>query len=425
MKKIFTMAIAMGAVLAVSCNKRVLPDVTTVDISDKCADVEKLVGGVVDNVILPTYQGLSDEAENLYAKIVAFNSAKTQANLDAILPAYKATRALWERSEAFLYGAAGDSGFGIDGHIDDWPFDFVDWPETMADPTVQAALAANDLDDVFVVDDFASIVGFHAIEFVCFADGKARELSTLDPFTVSYTKEGRTMETTVDLATIGNYLVAIAADLRNYCYELEVSWTANPDAARKAAVEKAGLSYRHPSLGVDYGTIFKNPGDKLKSVYDNWGSVLKDIIEGAIDICTEVGTEKIGYPYFGYPASDEDVESLIEKRIDYIESPYSWNSISDFYNNILSIKNVYYGGEKSAVSLHSFLSANAPKVDEAIVSGIEKALSEIGEGGEDNLSKGGMKYPFAKNSQDASVKEAIDAVTGLQNALEAASALFD
>ena len=30
-------------------------------------------------------------------------------------------RQYWELSEAFLFGPAGDSGAGIDGHIDTWP----------------------------------------------------------------------------------------------------------------------------------------------------------------------------------------------------------------------------------------------------------------------------------------------------------------
>jgi hypothetical protein len=43
-----------------------------------------------------------------------------------------------------------------------------------------------------------------------------------------------------------------------------------------------------------------------------------------------VGQSKIGLPYTGEDAS-------------YIESPYAYNSITDFYDNIVSCKNALYG----------------------------------------------------------------------------------
>ena len=60
-------------------------------------------------------------------------------------------------------------------------------------------------------------------------------------------------------------------------------------------------------------------------------AAMQQIIDGCMDISDEVGTSKIGKPHTG-----EDKN--------YIESPYSENSITDFYDNILSIQNSYMGG---------------------------------------------------------------------------------
>ena len=77
----------------------------------------------------------------------------------------------------------------------------------------------------------------------------------------------------------------------------------------------------------NFGKVFKNPGT------GDWETALDatlEIISGCQDIIGEVGQSKIGLPYTGEDAS-------------YIESPYAYNSIIDFYDNIVSCKNALYG----------------------------------------------------------------------------------
>ena len=127
-----------------------------------------------------------------------------------------------------------------------------------------------------------------------------------------------------------------------------------------------------------------------------------------------MATQKIGRPYEG--SSEDD--------INYIESPYSHMSIQDFYDNMVSIKNVYYGGMDAASlgtasdsydgtnSLHAYMSEVNPDLDSRVTAAIETALAEI------NGDGTGMAKPFVNNRTDPSVGEAQDAVSALAVVLE-------
>ena len=86
-------------------------------------------------------------------------------------------------------------------------------------------------------------------------------------------------------------------------------------------VSSEGLSYK------DFGGLFKNtPSTDYSSNLD----ATIQIIEGARDIIGEVAGSKIGLPWSGQDDS-------------YIESPYAYNSIVDFYDNIAGCKSALYG----------------------------------------------------------------------------------
>ena len=75
----------------------------------------------VNQTVIPTYKGLADECAKMQDAIDAFAADKSDAKLKTVCDLWKTSRQYWEWSEAFLFGAA--SGYGIDPHIDTWPFD--------------------------------------------------------------------------------------------------------------------------------------------------------------------------------------------------------------------------------------------------------------------------------------------------------------
>ncbi len=306
----------------------------------------------------------------------------TQEMLDAACAQWKKARADWENTEAFLFGAADE--YSIDPHTDTWPVD-------------QTALA-NILRDNNIMNDVqnsartmnSSVLGYHGIEYVLFHEGKPRSITQL-----------------TDLEY--KYVCAVAKDLYQATCVLETTWSGADSGERYN--ETMEYLKNHQKLddngdttneGLDYfnyGKDFKTPGGSYETAVD----ATIQIVEGARDIISEVGGSKIGLPYTGEDKS-------------YIESPYAYNSIIDFYDNIISCKNALYGSiaahspsSKSLIyfclnSNNSTLKASAEDVQQKL----EAALSAIHS----------MKAPFALYYTDASSKSAIDALGELDNAME-------
>ena len=83
-----------------------------------------------------------------------------------------------------------------------------------------------------------------------------------------------------------------------------------------------------------------------------------------VAIANEVGTAKIANPF---SAGD----------IAYVESPYSYNSIADFADNLRSVRNVWYGSTNGSVAATSFAKffegvSSKATVEEATLSAIQK-----------------------------------------------------
>ena len=85
-------------------------------------------------------------------------------------------------------------------------------------------------------------------------------------------------------------------------------------------------------------------------------------------IANEVGTAKIANPF-----SNADIA--------YVESPYSYNSITDFRDNIRSIRNIWLGStDKTAnqYSFHTFFaSVNKNSVNTALEGTYVSAIENI------------------------------------------------
>lgn len=333
----------------------------------------------VEKTVRPTYSNLAAKAEELVTKLQTLKATPTDANVSAACEVFLQARAWWEKSEAFLFGAATD--FGIDPHIDSWPLDVTGFQNLMNSPAMIANLAGDD-GDAWAGEYLGNaLLGFHGIEYILFANGNPKAASAI----------------TADQLT---YAVAVAGDLRNRCFQLEVSWLG--DDAPASHVEKVEELELNSTVngGISYGENIKRCGNAGSS-YATPIAALVSILDGCSVIADEVGTSKIGSAHHG-------------ENVNYIESPYSQKSITDFHDNIISIQNVYFGGiegnRDETNSLHAFISSRNAELDQRIVSAINTALVKID----------AMPAPFVSNYTDPKNQEAIDACTAIDDAMQEA-----
>ena len=384
MKKLFksAMLVAASALLAVSVSSCKKDNQDASEEANK-ETKEAIVKQYLNHTIYPTYTNLANESDKLVERLEALKENKTQANVNAATETFLEARHWWEMSEAFLFGAAND--FGIDPHIDSWPLDEDAFNNLMASPNMIAALA-NDEDGTVAGEQLGNaLLGFHGIEYILFREGQPRNVN----------------EITDDMMT---YIVAVSRDLRNRCFQLEVSWNDDAAQAHKDLMEE--LEFNTTVLGSDntYGQNMLQAG-QAGSTYATFTDALEAIADGCIDIADEVGTSKIGKCHTG-----EDVT--------YVESPYSQKSIKDFHDNITSIKNAYMGGMEGqrdeSASLHTYLKDNNADLDAKALSAIENALTKI-----DN-----MRAPFVTFYADASAGEAMEACQDLSDVMAEVKAEF-
>ena len=337
---------------------------------------EAIVKQYLNHTIYPTYRNLAAESQKLVDELEALQENMTQANVNEATVTFLEARHWWEMSEAFLFGAASD--FGIDPHIDSWPLDEDAFNNLMASPNMIAMLADDEDGSVAGEQLGNALLGFHGIEYILFRDGQARDVNDL----------------TDDMMT---YVVAVSRDLRNRCFQLEVSW--NEDAPADHAEMMEDLEFNSTVNGGDntYGANMLLSG-QAGSTYATFTNALQAIADGCIDIADEVGTSKIGKPHTG-----EDVH--------YVESPYSQKSIIDFYDNMTSIQNAYMGGiegeRDEAISLHAYIADGNAELDAKVVNAINNALEKIN----------AMKAPFVLYYADNSAGDAMEACSELSDVM--------
>ncbi len=358
-----------------SCSDNDEPDDST--LSEKEQAFQKATTPYVNVTVIPTYKEMADNAILLYNKCVEIREkfdAGTLTQNDIVTAGnyWKASRKSWELSEAFLYGPATDHN--IDPHIDSWPLD-----KTAMDALLSDIRAGKN----WSVENHGGygLLGFHAIEYVLFelsADG-----NTSSPHSINtYTDE------------ILDYMVAVAEDLRNQCVLLESCW-AGQDAitqAKQDILDEAELGYDD-----NYGWMMINAG-QAGSRFKTYQQAAEDIIQGCIDIVDEVGNTKIGRPHLGSTEEDRN----------YIESPYSLNSIEDFQDNIRSVRNAYAGTNSSDASISDYVKKVNSDLDTKVNNAITNAINVIGT----------IPEPFAKYATGTEAANAIDACDQLQRLLD-------
>lgn len=391
-----------------------------VDDGGNSEELEAVVKVYVNDVIYPTYKSLAANAEKLAnASSTLYKAAEagtmTQAQIDAACEAFKDARLEWERSEAFLYGAASDKD--IDPHIDSWPLDQGQVKDVLTD----AAMVANLKGDNAVKyvreknADFDTALGFHGIEFVLFRNGANRTVAALN---ANETVEGMTAVKGIDELA---FLAAVAGDLRDKCYQLEYCWLGDKAEASHITWLKTQCTDIEASdfvsaKGNCYGENMLATGNTSKSNWATWQENASNILSGGCsNICQEVYSQKLGQAYrvATGSASGEDAS-------DYIESPYSKRSFIDYQDNIYSIKNSLYGtrdiakASPSDNSLLSYMRKHGYERAEELSSALNDAIAAL-----ETAKNSGIA--FVDNPGHQQVQNAITKINDLDNELQRAS----
>lgn len=380
-----------AALLAVTCfasctkNKVGLDDLTLKD-----QRFMAIADRFVNHTVIPTYTSLSDYTEQLVDDLSALKENTNQENIDRACETFLTARAYWEKSEAFLWGPATD--FGIDPHIDTWPLDLAGLKEALTNSAQIAGLAAED-GDVYAGEKLGpTLLGFHGIEYVLFYEGKHRDSD--------WFAEGN-YDNGVKCSDYLTYAVAVAGDLRNKCWQMEIAWAGEDHNPERYAKVNDDLELPLTITGGSYyGENLLNAG-KAGSSCANATVAMQWLIEGCNTIADEVASQKIGMVYSG---ADRN----------YVESPYSYMSIVDFENNMISIANVWYGGTETyyddSNSLSAYFNEANPELAHRIADAIENSIEKIR----------AIPEPFIENYQNENCAAAIEAIEELDTALSLA-----
>ena len=307
----------------------------------------EMLNNFANSVVLATYTELDKKAGELLTAVNGLAADTSQANLEKAQQAWKATRTPWEQSEAFLFGPVDTQG--LDPALDSWPVDHVN---------LQSVLDSNDtltVDFVSGLEDTQK--GFHTIEFLLFRDGDQRKASDI-------TK--RELE----------YLVSTTENLKASTAQLRTAWA--PDGENFSnTVAQAGAG---------------------STVYPSQSSAVQEMVNGMITIADEVANGKISDPY------NESDTTLVE-------SQFSFNSISDFQDNIRGIQNVYMGKFMTdGQGLDAFVNSKDADLDARFQQEVQAAIDAIG----------AIPDPFRDSitANRGAVQSAIDAVSKVQQTLE-------
>jgi uncharacterized iron-regulated protein len=375
----------MMAVAFSSCEKDSGGNAGTEDDNDKL--FESILKTYVETTVVPTYKALAEAALEMRTANEALKLNPTDATMQAASDAWMKARVAWEISEAFLFGPVGDQALDIDGHIDSWPLE-----RELIDAVLADGALGLTGEDAWLMD--AEVIGFHVTEYLLYREGQARPVADLS-------------------AEERNYLAAATDALVWDCVLAYVAWVgeANVTEAMRTVFNENSDVVTH----LNNNPYYKDFAQRLttKEGYSSWGDALSEIAVGASEIAGEVGATKIEAPYMAQKTED-------------VESWYSWHSLDDYQNNILSIKNAYLGGmdnnSRQSVTLGAYLAQANPQLDSQIKAKIDDCLSKIAA-----IGTGGLSFYEVVRDQvnAAQVEAAVDACLELQTLFDSVVAALE
>lgn len=190
-------------------------------------------------------------------------------------------------------------------------------------------------------------------------------------------------------AAWGNYMKNVALLLNTDSQNLYEAWSNN-----------------YNKTGKSFAEHFKT--QTSESGYTSLDDCIQEIVEKMGEIANEVGSSKIGDPYAKWTAGST-TEALYA-----VESWYSWHSRDDYTNNIMSIKNAYYGttnntwnGTATAAEKSFANYLKGTDIDTKVRAAIDAAAKAI-----QNITQ-----PFRNNIGSSQTVTAMDACETLQRLL--------
>lgn len=299
------------------------------------------------NVSQATYVDLASKSSNLYTAVQTLDTATTDANLSNCKQLWRDARFSWEQSEAFLFGPAETDN--VDPHIDTWPVDYVALDSVLSSSAVFSDTYINTLDD--------ALRGFHPIEYLLFGSNGNKTASQLT-------------------AREKEYLTALASNLKNLTTQLSTSWS---------------------PAGGNFSAQVTNAGNS-GSVFATKRAAFEQMVNAMADICNEVANSKIEEPFVAQNPALE-------------ESPFSFNSMTDFTNNIKSVQNVYLGKYiTDGKGLEDLVRANNLSLDATIKAKLNAAIASLN----------AVTVPFGQaiTSQQVQLTNAQTAINDLKSVIE-------
>jgi len=307
---------------------------------------QQVIDDFVNKTALPQYNSLVNAATDLSNSLTTLNTSPTDANLQAAQSSWKNIRHIWEQCEGFLFGPVEDNDY--DPNTDTWPTDY-----TQMDSLLQSnnPLQPNDFKNLT-----QSLRGYHPIEYVVFGVGYSRSAASLT-------------------AREKTYMMGLSADvLNNNVQPLYTSWTQAP---------------------TNYGDQVSTAG-KGSTQFSTKQELFLVIVSALSDICEEVGAGKMYEPF-------------VAKDSTICESPYSGNTLSDFKDNIIGLRNVYMG-LNGGLGLKDLVAAKNKSLDNQIQSQITAAVNSF-----DNIT---IRYERAIFDQRTQVQQTMNQLASLQDFLE-------
>jgi putative iron-regulated protein len=337
-------------------------DETTVPADDTgfSFDATEVITNLTNDVIVEGYEMLNDKADAFFLATQNLVNTPTAENLLAAQSAWKAAREPWEQGESHIFGPV--DGLSIDPHLDSWPLNTTDLQGLLTGTSTFSA------DFVGVLSD--DVQGFHTMEFLLFGDGVEDNKKLIGEMTQRESE----------------YLMATAEVFQGYTQDLYDAWVSGDDA------------YKDKLLTVD------------NNIYTSKLAVIEELINGMIGIVDEVGNGKIADPFTASAATADT--SLVE-------SQYSWNSLTDFTDNIQGVQNVYRGefeGGADKQGIIDFVKAADATLSSRVDTEIADAIAAI------KAIAGEANLPFRQAISDTDarvrIQAAIDALATLQASLE-------